>query len=123
MAEGWARKVGGSLLEVRSAGIEAHGKNPRAIAVMQEKGIDITRQESTKLSDELLLWADLVVTVCGNADENCPVLPPGTSRIHWPLDDPAKAQGKNEEIMLVFRTSRDDIKRRVEELIATLQHV
>lgn len=123
MAEGWARKVGGSLLEVRSAGIEAHGKNPRAIAVMQEKGIDITRQESTKLSDELLLWADLVVTVCGNADENCPVLPPGTSRIHWPLDDPAKAQGKNEEIMLVFRASRDDIKRRVEELIATLQHV
>lgn len=123
MAEGWARKMGGSLLEVRSAGIEAHGKNPRAIAVMQEKGIDITRQESTKLSDELLLWADLVVTVCGNADENCPVLPPGTSRIHWPLDDPAKAQGKNEEIMLVFRASRDDIKRRVEELIATLQHV
>lgn len=122
MAEGWARKLGGPLLEVRSAGIEAHGKNPRAIAVMQEKGIDISRQESTKLSDELLQWADLVVTVCGHADENCPVLPSATSKIHWPLDDPAKATGSEEEILSVFRASRDDIKRRVQALTASLPH-
>lgn len=122
MAEGWARKVGGSSLEVRSAGIEAHGQNPRAIAVMQEKGVDITGQESTKLSDELLQWADLAVTVCGHADENCPVLPSGTSKIHWPLDDPAKATGTEEKVMSVFRASRDDIKRRVQELIAKLQN-
>ncbi len=121
MAEGWARKLGGSLLEVQSAGIEAHGKNPRAIAVMQEKGIDITSQESTKLSNELLQWADLVVTVCGHADENCPALFSGTSKIHWPLEDPAKATGTEEEIMSVFRASRDDIRRRVQELIESLQ--
>lgn len=122
MAEGWARQLGGSLLEVRSAGIEAHGNNPRTIAVMQEKGIDISRQESTKLSDALLQWADLVVTVCGHADKSCPVLPSTTSKIHWPLDDPAKAKGSEEEIMSDFRASRDDIERRVEDLIASLPH-
>jgi len=121
MAEGWARKLGSSLLEVQSAGIEVHGKNPRAIAVMQEKGIDISRQKSTKISDELLQWADLVVTVCGHADENCPAVSSETSKIHWPLDDPAKATGTEEEIMSVFRASRDDIKYRVQELIDALQ--
>ncbi len=120
MAEGWARKLGGSLLEVQSAGIEAHGKNPRAIAVMQEEDIDIAGQESIKLSDELLQWADMVITVCGHADEYCPVLPSGTSKIHWPLDDPAKATGTEEEIMAVFRDSRDDIKCRVRQLIGQL---
>ncbi len=121
MAEGWAHALGGSSLEASSAGIESHGKNPRAIAVMREKGIDITGQESTKLSIELLYWADLVVTVCGHADENCPALPAGTSKIHWPLDDPARATGTEEEIMSVFRASRDDIERRVRELITSLQ--
>jgi len=121
MAEAWARAIGGASLQVQSAGIEAHGKNPRAIAVMKEKGIDINSQESTKLSTELLQWADLVVTVCGHADENCPALPSGTSKIHWPLDDPAKATGTEEEIMSVFRASRDDIRRRVQDLIESPQ--
>ncbi|MFV1998367.1 MAG: arsenate reductase (thioredoxin) [Acidiferrobacterales bacterium] len=121
MAEGWTRALGGSSLEARSAGIESHGKNPRAIAVMREKGIDISDQESTTLSDELLQWADLVVTVCGHADDNCPVLPPGVTKIHWPLDDPAKATGTEDEIMSVFRAGRDDIEQQVRELIASLQ--
>ena len=81
-------------LVVESAGIESHGKNPRAIAVMKEAGVDISGQESTRLTDEMLERADLVVSVCGHADENCPVLPAGTRKIHWPLDDPAKAQGR-----------------------------
>lgn len=120
MAEGWARKLGGEALQVQSAGIEAHGKNPRAIAVMAEAGVDIANQESTRLTQAMLNWADLVVTVCGHADEHCPVLPATTRKIHWPLWDPAKATGSEQEIMRVFRDSRDDIRHRVQALIDEL---
>jgi arsenate reductase len=64
--------------------------------------------------------ADIVVTVCGHADEHCPVLPPGVKKIHWPLTDPAKATGTEEEIMAQFRVTRDDVRRRVADLIASL---
>ncbi len=121
MAEGWGRHFAAGPIEVQSAGIEAHGKNPRAIAVMREAGIDISGQASTRLTPAMLDWADVVVTVCGHADEHCPALPAGTRKIHWPLNDPAKAQGSEEEIMAVFRASRDDIRARVEALIALLQ--
>ena len=77
MAEGWANHLGGDRVEAVSAGIEAHGKNPRAIAVMGEAGVDISHQESRRVTPEMLASADLVVTVCGHADEHCPVLPPG----------------------------------------------
>ena len=121
MAEGWARELGKQYgddwLEVESAGIESHGKNPRAIAVMQDAMLDISAQESTTVTDEMLEQADLVVSVCGHADEHCPVLPAGTRKIHWPLNDPAKAEGAEEEIMKVFKASRDDIRRRVNELL------
>lgn len=120
MCEGFTRALARDGLEVRSAGIEAHGKNPRAIAVMAEAGYDISGQESTQLTDGMLEWADLVVTVCGHADEHCPVLPPGTRKIHWPLTDPAKAEGTEEEIMAVFRASRDDIRGRVISLLGEL---
>lgn len=120
IAEGWARRLGGDWLQVQSAGIEAHGKNPRAIAVMQEAGVDISGQESTKLTDEMLASVDYLVTVCGHADEHCPVLPPGIAKEHWPLNDPAKATGSEEEIMAVFRESRDDIRQRVADLIGRL---
>ena len=120
MAEGWARQLGGSDIMVQSAGIEAHGKNPRAIAVMQEAGVDISQQESTRLTDDMLETADVLVTVCGHADENCPAVPAGIKKIHWPLDDPAKASGSEELVMQVFRASRDDIRRRVQELLDTL---
>jgi arsenate reductase len=121
MAEGWARTLGGEWLEVRSAGIESHGKNPRAIEVMAETGVDISEQASTRLTDAMLDWADYVVTVCGHADEHCPALPPGTRKEHWPLDDPARASGPDEEVMAVFRASRDDIRRRVKDLLQRLQ--
>jgi len=117
MAEGWARALGGDGLVVRSAGIEAHGKNPRAIAVMAEAGVDISAQESTRLTPDMLDGLDLVVTVCGQADEHCPVLPAGIHRIHWPLSDPARASGSEDEIMAVFRASRDEIRRRVQALL------
>ena len=120
IAEGWARQLGGSNITVQSAGIEAHGKNPRAIAVMQEAGIDISQQESTRLTDDMLAAADVLVTVCGHADENCPAVPAGIKKIHWPLEDPAKASGSEELVMQVFRASRDDIRQRVQELLDTL---
>ncbi|NNF96916.1 MAG: arsenate reductase (thioredoxin) [Halobacteria archaeon] len=121
MAEGWARRLGPEWLRVQSAGIEAHGKNPRAIAVMAEAGVDIARQESTRVTEEMLHAADLVVTVCGHADEHCPTLPAGIRKEHWPLDDPAKASGDEEQVMNVFRASRDDIKQRVTELLNRLR--
>ena len=120
IAEGWARRLGGDAVDALSAGIEAHGKNPRAIAVMAEAGVDISGQESTRLTDAMLAEADYLVTVCGHADEHCPTLPPGMRREHWPLSDPAKASGSEEEIMTVFRASRDDIRARVEDLLARL---
>ncbi|HHJ35608.1 MAG TPA: arsenate reductase (thioredoxin) [Gammaproteobacteria bacterium] len=118
IAEGWARKYGGSSFDVQSAGIESHGKNPRAITVMKETGVDISNQESTIVSDAMLENADLVVTVCGHADEHCPVLPAGTNKEHWPLEDPAKATGSEQEIMNQFRASCDDIEQRVKDLLA-----
>jgi arsenate reductase len=121
MAEGWANHLGGDRVEAMSAGIEAHGKNPRAIAVMREAGVDISRQESTRVTAEMLTQADLVVTVCGHADEHCPVLPPGVQKQHWPLEDPAKATGTEDEIMAKFRATRDEVKSRVEGLIGELK--
>lgn len=120
IAEGWTRLIGGHDVEVQSAGIEAHGKNPRAIAVMAEAGIDISFQESTIVSDAMLQLADVVVTVCGHADEQCPALPPSARQIHWPLTDPAKASGTEEQIMNEFRATRDDIEKRVRDLLAEL---
>jgi arsenate reductase (thioredoxin) len=122
IAEGWAKQSAPAGWTIESAGIEAHGKNPRAIAVMQEAGVDISAQESTRVSDAMLARADLVVTVCGHADEHCPALPPTVKKLHWPLNDPAKADGSEEDIMQVFRASRDDIRNRVDELLATLRN-
>ena len=120
MAEGWARHLGGGRVEAISAGIESHGKNPRAITVMREAGVDISRQESTILTDEMLAAADILVTVCGHADEHCPVIPEGMRKENWPLSDPAKASGSEKDVMAVFEESRDDIRERVADLIARI---
>jgi arsenate reductase len=120
MAEGWTRRLGGERVEVQSAGIEAHGKNPRAISVMLEAGIDISGQESTIVSEDMLRRADVVVTVCGHADEMCPVLPAGVKKIHWPLTDPAKASGNEQQIMDEFRATRDEVEKRVLDLLIGL---
>ena len=121
IAEGWAKSIAGDKFNIESAGIESHGKNPRAITVMQEKGIDISQQESTKLTDEMLNRTDYIVTVCGHADEHCPALPVGMKKEHWPLSDPAKATGSDEAVMEVFRGSRDDIQQRVKDLLERLK--
>ena len=121
MAEGFARALAGPSLSVDSAGIEAHGKNPRAIAAMDECGVDISAQASTAVTDAMLAAADVVVTVCGHADEHCPALPDGARRVHWPLDDPAKATGTEAEITAEFRRVRDDIRARVAALLPELE--
>jgi arsenate reductase len=120
MAEGWARQLGGDRFEVQSAGIEAHGKNPRTIAVMAEAGVDISGQESTRVTDDMIRRTDIIVTVCGHADEHCPMPPPGVKKIHWPLSDPAKAAGTEDEILEQFRATRDEVRRRVTDLIDSL---
>jgi arsenate reductase len=120
MAEGWTRHLSNGQFSVHSAGIEAHGKNPRAIAVMKEAGVDISGQQSTVVTEEMLREANVVVTVCGHADEMCPVLPRGVSKIHWPLPDPAKATGSEGEIMAEFRNTRDEIRRRVSSMLISL---
>ncbi|MCO6440864.1 MAG: arsenate reductase ArsC [Nitrococcus mobilis] len=120
MAEGWLRYLADGRAEPRSAGIEAHGQNPRAIEVMAEAGVNISGQASSVLQDEDLAWADVVVTVCGHADEHCPVVPPDVRRVHWPLSDPAKASGAEEQIMAEFRRTRDEIRARVASLLDEL---
>jgi arsenate reductase len=88
---------------------------------MAEAGIDIAGQDSTMVADGMIRAADVVVTVCGHADEHCPVLPAGTRKEHWPLDDPAKAVGPEAQITAVFRATRDDIRRRVMDLLDRLR--
>ena len=119
MAEGWLKHLGGDDFEVFSAGIEAHGKNPRAITVMMEAGVDISGQESEILDPALLGSIDLLISVCGHADEFCPSLPVSCKKEHWPFDDPAGATGAEEEIMTEFRRIRDQIRSRIENLIAS----
>ena len=117
IAEGWLKALGDDRFEAFSAGIEAHGKNPRAIAVMHEAGVDISNQASEKLDPELLKSIDLLVTVCGHADANCPDVPVCCEKQHWPFDDPAKATGSEAEIMAEFRHLRDQIKSRIEAFV------
>ena len=121
MAEGFARTLGKEKVEASSAGMEPKGLNPFAVEVMREKGIDISGQQSKGFSAELARAMDCVITVCGNADARCPILPPGVKRLHWPLEDPAQAKGSSEEVRAVFRGSRDDIERLVREFLAGLK--
>jgi len=117
MAEGWLKHLGGDRFEVYSAGIVAHGENPRAIAVMKEAGVDISGQQSEQLDPAMLHKLDLLVTVCGNADESCPAIPVSCEKQHWPFDDPAKATGNEEEIMAEFVRVRDQVRNRIETFL------
>ncbi|MFD1848739.1 arsenate reductase (thioredoxin) [Oceanobacillus bengalensis] len=113
MAEGWAKKYLGDEWDVRSAGIEAHGLNPKAVKAMNEVGIDISEQQSEKIDTEFLNNATLAVTLCGDAADRCPVTPKDVKREHWGFDDPAKAEGTEEEVWEVFRRVRDEVGERI----------
>ncbi|MFC0211207.1 arsenate reductase (thioredoxin) [Paenibacillus chartarius] len=118
IADGFLNALGGDKYEVKSAGLEAHGLNPRAIQVMQEAGVDISKNTSDVIDPELLNRADYVITLCGHADEHCPVISnKNVTKWHWGFDDPAKATGTEEEIMNQFRSVRDSIKSRIEQFV------
>ena len=119
MAEGWAKQVLGDDWEVYSAGIEAHGLNPNAVKAMEEVGIDISNQTSDVIDTTLLNNADFVVTLCGDAADKCPMTPPHVKRDHWGFEDPAKAQGTEEEKWRVFQAVRDDIGQRIRHFAET----
>ncbi|RDW19414.1 arsenate reductase (thioredoxin) [Oceanobacillus chungangensis] len=114
MAEGWAKKYLGDEWEVRSAGIEAHGLNPKAVKAMEEVGLDISKQQSEMIDSEFLNHATMAVTLCGDAADRCPMTPSHVRREHWGFDDPAKAVGTEEEVWQVFQRVRDEIGERIE---------
>lgn len=113
MAEGFANHLLGPDWQVASAGIETHGLNPLAVQVMAEVGIDISNQQSKLIDADYLKHCDLVVTLCGDARDHCPVTPPTVQKQHWPLNDPAQATGTEAERLAVFREVRDQIEERV----------
>jgi arsenate reductase len=117
MAEGFARAFGKDIVEVYSAGLMAAGVHKRAIAVMKEAEIDISGQKSKEIDEKLMRQMDIVITLCGHAEEYCPWTPPGITRIHWPIKDPVGTIGSEDYIMNEFRRARDEIKEKVIELI------
>ena len=114
MADGWTKFLKNDNLDVYSAGIETHGLNPYAVKVMAESGVDISNHESTNIKDLIHIDLDFVITVCGHADENCPVFPGKTKVVHIGFDDPPKLAAKfetEEEKLDCYRKVRDEIKK------------
>jgi arsenate reductase len=111
MAEGILRQAAGDLLDVRSAGSKPAGYvHPLAIRALAEIGIDISAHHSKHMDEFLQQQVETVITVCGNADQACPMFPGQLNRHHWGFDDPAHAEGGEEEQLVVFRRVRDEIK-------------
>ncbi len=119
MAEGWARKLKGEVIEPYSAGLEAHGLNLLAVKAMAEAGVDISGQKSQRLEEVIAVPFDRVVTVCAHADANCPVFPKPVPVTHRGFDDPPKLarSAKSEaEALVHYRRVRDEIRAFVESL-------
>ena len=111
MAEGILRNAAGDLFDVHSAGSKPAGSvHPKAIEALKEIGIDISGHRSKHMDEFLDRNIDTVITVCGNADQACPMFPGQVNRYHWGFDDPAHATGTDEEITAEFRRVRDQIK-------------
>ena len=121
LAEGILRAAVGEAAEVASAGSDPAGYvHPMAVEVMKEIEIDISAHTSKHL-DEFLQWeVHTVITVCGNADQACPIFPGQAEKHHWPFDDPAKATGSEEEIRAVFRRVRDEIRAKFDAYAAEI---
>ena len=117
IAEGYLRRFAGDHAEVYSAGVETHGVNPRAIAIMKEDGIDISGHTSNNIDEYLDIDFDFVITVCDNARERCPYFPTKAQKFHYNFPDPAKATGTETEIMAEFRSVRDMIKTYSEQFV------
>ena len=113
MAEGLFRHEGGDRYEVFSAGTRPSSVRPEAIAVLAEIGIDISGHRSKSVDEFVGQSLDLVITVCDNAKEACPVVPGRTARLHWPFEDPAHVEGTEEQRKAAFRKVRDQIRQRI----------
>jgi len=115
IAEGILRTEAGDVLDIQSAGSNPAGYvHPLAIQVMAEIGIDISKHRSKHLREFLDRSVETVITVCGNADQACPIFPGQVNRHHWGFPDPAKAVGNDDEVLRVFRQVRDDMRRAFE---------
>lgn len=123
MAEAFLRAYGGNGFEAHSAGTKPSTVNPLAIEVMKEVGIDISGHRSKNVSEYLGQHFPLVITVCDNAKEHCPIFPGPCIREHWPFDDPANATGTNEEKLAVFRRVRDEISQKIRQFVESANHV
>jgi len=117
IAEGYLRHFAINKANIYSAGIETHGVNPKAIQVMVEDGIDISKHTSNNIDEYTDIPFDFVITVCDNAKENCPYFPTKAQRFHQNFPDPAKATGDLNEVMNEFRKVRDMIKAYAESFI------
>jgi len=113
MAEGLLRHDGGARFEVHSAGTHPSRVNPLAIEAMREVGVDISGHRSKSVDEYSGQPFDYVITVCDRASEECPIFPEGTRRIHWSFEDPAAAEGTDDERLAVFRRIRDKIRQRM----------
>lgn len=112
LAEGLLREAAGDLFEIASAGSKPAGYvHPLAIRAMAEVGLDISKHHSKHMGEFLDRPVETVITVCGNADQACPIFPGQVNRHHWPFDDPAHATGTEEEQLAVFRRVRNEIRR------------
>ncbi len=117
MAEGWLRHLGGERFEAYSAGTEETLVRPLAIRAMAEVGVDISGQTSKTLERYIQQPWDVIITVCDQANELCPLFPGGKHRLHWSLPDPSKATGSEEEQLTAYRQVRDTLRGRIEGLI------
>lgn len=120
IAHGYLQYFAGDKATIYSAGVETHGLNPKAVAVMLEDGIDISHHTSNNVDEYITIPFDWVITVCDNANERCPYFPGKTQRIHHNFADPAKASGTADEVMNEFRRVRDEIKEFCKEFIKSL---
>jgi arsenate reductase len=119
MAEGWARRLKGNSVEAYSAGIEKHGLNPHAVAAMAEAGVDISGLRSKTIEELGPIQFDYVITVCGHANEHCPVFPGRTRIVHVGFEDPpalTRYLPDGEEKLAVYRRVRDEIRSFIETL-------
>ena len=110
MAEGYLKEFAKDAATIYSAGVETHGVNPRAIAIMKEDGIDIANHTSNNLDEYLDIKFDYILTVCDNAKERCPFFPGISERLHYNFFDPSKVEGAEEEIHAAFTKTRNEIK-------------
>ena len=117
MAEGLLRHLAGDRFEVESAGVSPTQVRPEAITAMHEIGIDISRQRSKSVDEFSGEPFDYVITVCDNANEQCPVFPAATTRIHWSFEDPAAIEGDEQTRIAAFRKVRDQILQRLRQFL------